>query len=193
MSKKIWIAGIAGVCAALGTFEARAQQPAPGARVIEVPFGSGVYYQGSSGWVSLHMSPFMPFYSGGAKEFFVGSRDLSFEMPGAHAGLAVFDSKPTFYLRGYRAGSSLRLVRSAEKQDYRKVNLSGSRDPRGWGRFRSGDVTEIEAEAIADGVLRVRPRTDLKPGEYILVSSVDQGFRGIRLAYEFGVATPANR
>ena len=193
MSRNIWMAALAGVCIWLGSYEALAQQPAPGARVVAVPFGSGAYYQGTSGWVSLTMRTFMPTYDSGAREFFGGSRTLKVEMPGAHASLAVFDSRPTFYLRGYRSGSQLRLVRGSEKQDYRKVSLDGSHDARVWGRFRSGDLTEIETEAIADGVIRVRPLTELKPGEYVLVSAADQGFRAIRLAYEFGVATTASR
>jgi hypothetical protein len=193
MSRNIWIAAAVGVAAALGSYQALAQQPAPGARVIQVPFGNGVYYQGSSGWVSLTMRPLLPTYDGAVREFFIGTRTLKYEMPGQHAALAVSDSKPAFYIRGYHAGSRLLLVRGSEKQDYRKITMDTSRDLKVWGRFRSGDVTEVEAEAIADGVLRVRPRTDLKPGEYVLVSSVDSSFRAIRLAYEFGVATAANR
>jgi hypothetical protein len=193
MSKNIWIAAAMCVCAGLGSYEALAQQPAPGARVIQVPFGSGVYYQGSSGWVSLTMRAFLPTYDASVKEVFGASRALKYEMPGPHASVAVFDSRPTFYLRGARAGTSLRLVRGSEKQDYRKVSMAGSRDSSVWGRFHSGDLTEVETEAVADGVLRLRPRTELKPGEYVLVSSIDQGFRSIRLAFEFGVATPANR
>jgi len=193
MSRNIWIAAIMAVCASLGSYEALAQQPAPGARVIQVPFGNGVYYQAPSGWVSLTVRTFLPSDEGGAREFFGAPRRLKFEMPGAHASVAVSDSKPTFYVRGYRAGSQLRLVRGTEKQDYRKVTMAGTHDIHSWGRFRSEDVTEVEGEVVADGVLRIRPRTDLKPGEYILVSSADQGFRAILLAFEFGVATPANR
>jgi len=193
MSRNIWIAAIMAVCASLGSYEALAQQPAPGARVIQVPFGNGVYYQAPSGWVSLTVRTFLPSDEGGAREFFGAPRRLKFEMPGAHASVAVSDSKPTFYVRGYRAGSQLRLVRGTEKQDYRKVTMAGTHDIHSWGRFRNEDVTEVEGEVVADGVLRIRPLTDLKPGEYILVSSADQGFRAIRLAFEFGVATPASR
>lgn len=194
MSKNMWIAAVASFCALLGSYAALAQQPAPGARVIQVPFGSGVYYQGTSGWRSLTMRTFLPSSGSGVKAFFGGYRELQYEMPGAHASVAVLDSRPTFYVRGAHAGTQLRLVRGIEKQDYRKVTMDGSGDFGVWGRFHSGDVTEIETEAIADGVVRLRPRTDLKPGEYVLVSSVnDEGFRAIRLAYEFGVATTANR
>ncbi len=191
MSRNFWIAALLVICAAVGSYQALAQQP--GARVIQVPFGNGVYYQGSSGWLTLPVNTFLPVQGSGVKAFFGGTRDLKYEMPGAHAAVSVRDSKPSFYIRGYQAGARLILVRSDERQDYRRITMDGSRNIRIWGRFRSSDVTEVEAEAIADGVLRVRPRTDLKPGEYALISSGDQGFLAIRLAYECGVVTTANR
>src|SRR5258708_28931539 len=179
--KKNWTAAF--VCVSLGVYAAFAQQPAPGARVIQVPFGKGIYYQGPAGWVSLPSTLFMPWYGSNAKEWFgVGSRELQFEMPGSHSTVAISSSRPTFYMRGYRPGSQLRLVRGVEKQDYRKLRLAGSRDRGVWGRFRAEDLTEVELEPIADGLVTVKPRADLKPGEYVLVSSLD-GYREIRMAF----------
>jgi hypothetical protein len=189
--KKIWIGVLVG-CASLGAFAAFAQQAAPGARVIQVPFGRGIYYQGPAGWVSLPSSIFMPFYGSAVKEFFGGPRDLEFDMAGSHAVVAVANTRPTFYMRGYRPGSQLRLVRGIEKQDYRKLRLAGSRDHNVWGTFHPEDLTEVEMESIADGLVTLKPRTDLKPGEYVLVSALD-GYREIRLAFDFGVAATATR
>ena len=140
------------------------------------------------------MTVLVPEKERGAKYWFgTGTSNLHADLPGLHSGVAVANARPTFYMRGYRPGTELRLVRETAQTDYRRVKMSGSLDSKVWGQFRPEDVTEVEIESIAQGVVTVKPRTDLKPGEYVVVSSVDRGFRALRMAYEFGVATPANR
>src|SRR5690242_17530982 len=122
MRRLVSFAFPAASAAILITIAAFAQQPAPGTRVIQVPMGNGVYYQSSTGWVTLPMKLFLPSYERGAKNVFgFGPSDLRYDLPGLHSPVAVASSRPTFYVRGYHPGMQLQLVRSVDKTGYRKV------------------------------------------------------------------------
>jgi hypothetical protein len=183
MKKLQWI----GVVAVAVSVAAWAQQPAQGGRVIQVPFGNGVYYQGSAGWINLPFSVLVPFPEMGWRYWLDLPRNYHADVPGLHSGVALATNRPTFYLRGYQPGTDLRLVRQYEMTDYRRVKLDGSRDSNVWAKFRPQDLTPVEVESIATGVVTVRPRTDLKPGEYALVAPAQKNLRGLNLAYEFSI------
>lgn len=160
------------------------------ARVIKVPHERGVYLETPSGMVALQTTLFMPFLKGGiVKQMLgVGSRGLTLEMAGANAAVNINRARPTFYLRGYRPGSRMYLVRGVQKQDHRELRMTLSGHFTEWARFRSGDLAEVEVEALADDLAMVRPRADLQPGEYAFVSVLEPRYRWMRLAYEFGVS-----
>ena len=173
----------------LCTASLESQQPA---RVINVPFERGLYYDAPSGLVTVPATVFLPFQTGGFREFMgLGSRGVVAELPGPHAAIMLNNLRPAFYLRGYRAGSRLYLVRAVEKDDYREVRASRDRHFTGWERFHAKDLADIEVEQTADNLAVVRPRTDLKPGEYVLIGVLEPRYRSIRLAYEFGITRAA--
>lgn len=187
MANKTWLGLFfvgAAVVALLWAIPVEAQQ----ARVIQVPFARGVYYEAPSGWVALPSSVFMPLLDGGLQELLsVGPRGVVTQMAGPHAAVSINNPKPTFYLRGYQAGSRPYLVRGTQKEDSRELHMTRSRNMREWAHFRAQDLTDLEIAPVAEDLVTIRPRTDLKPGEYVIVSSVQPGFRAIRLASEFGV------
>src|SRR5262245_9392289 len=118
---------------AVWTVSAAAQQQA---RIIQVPFGRGVYYETPTGWVGLPMSVFAPTLVTDIKDFFrVGNRQVSQEMPGPHAKFGLNNSHPTFYMRGYRSGSQLYLVHLKQHKEYREARLSRTHHFTEWGRF----------------------------------------------------------
>jgi hypothetical protein len=176
------IAGVALLATALAAQDVR-QGPLAG-----LPGERGVYYRGASGWIALPSSLLVGFKDGGAKEFFgVGGRDAIVQLSGAHAALRVTTAKPTFIVQGFSAGSRLFLVRSEEKLDFREIRMPLDHAFPNTPHFRNQDLIEVEMEGVSGDVVRVRPHTDLKPGEYVIVSVLDPSFRFIRVGFGFGV------
>ena len=172
----------------LASFSALFAQEVRQGPLAGLPGEHGVYYKTGSGWLPLPSSIMMPFSSAGAKEFFsVGGRDAIAELPGAHATVRIANTRPTFYVQGISGGSRLYLVRTKEKDDYREIKMSEGRGFPNTAKFHSGDLVEMEVQTVSSDVISVRPHTDLKPGEYVLVSVVDASFRWIRIGYGFGV------
>jgi hypothetical protein len=153
-----------------------------------LPWMRGVYLRAGNEWVSLPVNPLMPFHSGSVRELLsLGQSDAVAELPGPHALIQIGNTKPTFYLRGIPQSYGIYLVRSEQKDDYRKVRMPMSRDFRQFAKFRNSDLVELDTRAVSGDVLSVTPRADLKPGEYTLVSEFEQNIRQIRASFEFGV------
>lgn len=186
MAHKAWIKVF--LFCAVASLPLGAQERQPGARVVRVPFERGVYFEAPSGTVALHSSMFVPSQSSGLREYLsIGRDDAIAEMPGAHAAVQITNTRPTFYVRGYRAGTRVYLVRVASKEDYREVRLSTSRHLRETPAFKSRDLVDIEMALVGDDLVTVRPRTNLAPGEYAIVSYLEPRYRQLRQAFEFGV------
>jgi hypothetical protein len=153
-----------------------------------VPFERGVYYQAPSGLYALESNLFMPLQNSGAKELlWYGSPALRTILPGTHSAAAIQEPRPTFYLRGYRPGNRIYLVRASQKQDHRELRMTRSRDIAGWAEFRNEDLAEVEVEMLADDLARLVPRTPLSAGEYVFITVLEPRFRAIRLAFDFTV------
>jgi hypothetical protein len=178
--------GLATAIAAICTVPLVSQQAG---RIVKVPFERGVYFEGPSGWISLPNAVFLPQLGSGVKELLgVGSRVAVATMPGAHAAVTITNRKPSFYIRGYRPGTRIYLARGTEKGDARQVRLSMSGDISEGARFHASDLTDIEMEHAGTDLVIVRPRADLRPGEYVLVSTLEPRYRAIRMGFEFSVA-----
>jgi hypothetical protein len=65
--------------------------------------------------------------------------------------------------------------------------MNYSRDFSEWNHFSPKDLTDIEVQAIAPGLITVTPRTELPPGEYLILTAPDREFRAIQLCFEFSV------
>jgi len=164
-----------------------AQAPQPG-KVINIPAGRGIYYDDPSGLVPLPGTTLVPYHQTSALEYFgLGHAKKVVEVPGASAAFAVTNARPTFYINGYQAGTRLYLVHAAEKQDYREIRMEDIHNFSEWASFSPKDLAALDLEAIAPGLVTLRPRADLAPGEYLIVSDVDRQFRMLQLCWEFRV------
>ncbi len=185
MSDRKWFVFSLGCAALLPPALAQENQTAA------IPPESGIYYQTASGWSALRSTLMMPFLTETVASFLsVGRRQAVVEMPGPNSGFRIANARPTFVVRGLSPATGMYLVRTNRKQDYRELRMPIGGRVTQWARFRSKDLNDIEMEPLFPGVLRVRPRADLKPGEYVLVSDLEPRYRAIRLAFEFGVTAP---
>ena len=167
-----------------------AQAPQPG-KVITIPVGRGIYFDDPSGLIPLPGTTMVPYHQTSALEYFnLGRAKKVVEVAGASAAFAVATPRPTFYVNGYQAGTRIYLVHAAEKQDYREVRMEDTHHFSEWASFSHKDLTPLDLVSIAPGLITARPRTDLAPGEYLIVSDLDRDFRMLQLCWEFRVQQP---
>jgi hypothetical protein len=155
-----------------------------------IPASRGIYYHAADEWVALSHTVLMPFdkeKSVALQILNVGSDHAAAQMPGPHSGVQIGnDARPTFYLHGI-SPADVYLVRAVTKADYRELPMPISRHFGEWAHFRAKDVTEVEIQAVNGDVVAIKPRADLKPGEYALASAAGSGDRWIRLGFDFGI------
>jgi hypothetical protein len=162
----------------------------PQADITGIPESRGVYYHTPSGWIGLQGNPMLAFREGSMRWLLgVGGGDAIAEIPGPRAMVQIPSSRPIFHLRGYSSASALYLVRETPKQDYREIRMPYTRDFHNWTRFRQQDLVDLDLTPAGDGITTLTPKTDLKPGEYAIVSLADPAMRGIRVSFDFGVGT----
>lgn len=175
---------------ACGTFLAGTLLAQENPAIAGLPAARGIYYHAAQGWVALSPTVLIPFFEGraGALEILnVGSDHAIAEMPGRRADVQIGnDARPTFYLRGITS-SELYLVRAVSKADYRELRMPTSRHFREWAHFRAKDIADLDLQPMAADVVAVKPRADLKIGEYALASVFEPGDRWIRLGFDFGL------
>jgi hypothetical protein len=160
----------------------------PQADISGIPESRGVYYHAPSGWIGLPANPLLGFREGSTRWLLgVGGGDAIAEIPGPHSQVQLPSSRPIFHLRGYSGANALYLVREIEKLDYREIRMPYTRDFHNFTRFRAQDMVELDLASAGDGILTLTPKTDLKPGEYAIVSMAEPGMLGIRLSFDFGV------
>lgn len=183
------------LCATLLAAASLAQgQPMPAqagnADIAGLPAARGIYYHAAHEWIGLPFTVLMPFPDGKGlllEVLNLGSDHAISEMPGSHAGVQIGnDARPAFYLRGIEP-ADLYLVRAIHKRGYRELRMPISSDFREWAHFRSEDVADIELREVGANVVTVKPRTGLKPGEYVIATPFESGARWIRLGYGFGL------
>jgi hypothetical protein len=169
--------------------------PAPSASmdITGIPASRGVYYRANDEWVSLSHTVLMPFWEGRstALEILnVGSDHTVSELPGSHAGVQIGnDARPTFYLHGI-SPADVYLVRAVTKEDYRELRMPVSRHFNEWAHYRGKDVMDFQIQGVNGDIVAIKPRVDLKPGEYALSSVFEAGERWVRLGFDFGIAGP---
>jgi hypothetical protein len=167
---------------------AQANQPG---KVINIPVGRGIYFDDPTGLVPLPGTTLSPYHQTSALEYFnLGHAKKVVEVDGASAALAIPTPRPTFYINGYQAGTRIYLVHATEKQDYREVRMEDTHHFSDWASFAKKDLTPLDLVSIAPGLITAKPRTDLAPGEYLIVSDLDRNFRMLQLCWEFRVQQP---
>jgi len=153
-----------------------------------LPWPKGVYVRSGNEWIGLPANPLVPFREGSARQLLgFGESDAIAEMPGPHALIQLGNAKPTFFLRGIPQAYGIHLVRTEQRDDYRRLRMPRVGDYRQFVKFRQPDLVEMEMRPLGDDVVQVTPRGDLKPGEYALISQFQPNVRQIRASFEFGV------
>lgn len=159
-----------------------------------IPAPRGVYYHAADEWVTLSRTVLMPFWQGrpAALEILnVGTDYTASQLPGSHAEVQIGNNaRPTFYLHGI-SPSDVYLVRAVTKPEYRELRMAVSRHFDEWAHFRAKDLTDFDILGVNGDIVAIRPRTDLKPGEYALASIFEPGERWLRLGFDFGIIGPA--
>jgi len=169
-----------------GTTVALAQSGTPEG----LPWPKGVYVRAGSEWVGIPVNPLLPMMQGTARWLLgFGNGDAVAEMPGPHALVQIGNAKPMFYLRGLPQSNGIYLVRAEMKDDYRKLRMPVSGDFRQFVKLRSQDIVEMDVRQVSADVLSVSPKSDLKAGEYSILSVFEQNYRPIRASFEFGVTS----
>jgi hypothetical protein len=162
----------------------------PQADISGIPESRGVYYHAPSGWIGLQANALLAFREGSTRWLLgVGGGDAIAEIPGPRSMVQIPSSRPIFHLRGYSGANAMYLVRETAKLDYREIRMPYTRDSHNFTRFRSQDLVELDLTSNGDGIVTLTPKTDLKPGEYAIVSLADPGMRGIRVSFDFGVGS----
>jgi hypothetical protein len=167
--------------------------PAPSENIdlTGLPGSRGVYVRAAGRWLGLTPNVLMPFERGRsvALEILnVGSDHAIAEIRGAHSGIQIGnDTRPTFYLHGIDA-TDLYLVRAETKEGNRELYMPTSRHFHEWAHYRAKDLTDVDILGVDGDVVAVKPRTDLKPGEYAFASATQSGERWLRLGFDFGIA-----
>jgi hypothetical protein len=171
-------------CAALLSSTLLAQQStAP----TDLPAERGVYYRAGSNWLILQRSEFLPLMDGQALNFLsLGHRDVIAQIPGPEA-MVRSGAKPVFYLRGFAPADGIYLVRTKPGREYRRVKMDVDRHTFSGPEFRNEDLVPFDVAAVAPDVVTLTPRTDLKPGEYVVVPAVGPSYRWIHFGFGFGV------
>jgi hypothetical protein len=154
-----------------------------------LPWPRGVYLRAAGDWVGLPVNPLLPFMGGTVRWLLgFGQSDAIAEMPGPHALIQIGNAKPTFFLRGLPQSSGIYLVRSEQREEYRKIHMPMSGDFRQFTKLRAQDLVELDMRQMSGDVLSATPKNDLKPGEYAIISVFEQNERAIRASFDFGVS-----
>ena len=180
---------ILGLCVALlGSVLAWAQQPAPQA-AAGLPNLKGVYYRAGSGWSNLPQTLLWPYNKSSAKWWLsVGPVDYFAELPGEHARVQMADAQPMFYVRGLATQMGPRLIQLGAKQDFRRVKMRNTNNFEPRIPFSNNALRDVDVAQVGPNVVSIRPRANLAPGEYAIVTPAGPDQQRIYLGFDFRVA-----
>lgn len=154
----------------------------------DLPTDRGVYYRAGAVWEPLQRTDFLPFEDGDlAWMLSVGRRHLTAEIPGPQALVRAGSARPVFYVRGFSPANGMYLVRTERERDFREVKMNMDRHVLRGPRFKDAELVPFDLEAAGPDTVTLRPRADLKPGEYVILTAVGPSYRWLHFAYGFGV------
>lgn len=149
---------------------------APAQKSLDEP---GVYYKNAAEWIKLTES------TGGREITSGGFFGVQFvRIYSDSSAKAQFStSLPEFYVRGVAVSEQdISILRLERKKGHREVQVGSM----GFGYVRGHrpeDLNQVKATRLSDGLYKITPASELKPGEYILYL-----YSG---GYEFGI-TPSS-
>jgi hypothetical protein len=136
------------------------------------PADPGIYYKNNAGWIRLTETRVSDVQTRGEGKFllsFGASAVKIFHLyNGAAAEVQVSTQQPEFYVRGFAiSDQDIRILRLERKQDHREL-LVNSLSPRKVSGYRPNDIYKVVVTRLSDGLYKITPASELKPGEYIL-------------------------
>ncbi len=161
----------------------------PSKTVLGLPEHPGLYHQAEAGWTALDQVLLWPEIRT-TWTWRTASDHRRYFLAGGQARLRITASKPSFYLRDPNPERGWGLLRLIARRDHRELQtmipdvFSFSRRV----EFEAGERLDLEAAALAADVLRLRPASELAPGEYLLFKWVP-GQQWLIVGYEFRVGT----
>jgi hypothetical protein len=161
----------------------------PSAAPEGLPEERGVFYRVGPNWEPLSRTEFLPLPDGELRSFLsIGRRHLVGQVSGPQA-LIRSNRKPVFYIRGFSPADGIYLVRTRARREFRAVKMTMDRRISDGPHFRSEDLVPFDLAAAGFDVITLTPRTDLAPGEYVIVTAVGASYRWLHFAYGFGVGS----
>lgn len=156
------------------------------------PKENGVYVRSGEHWVKLSQASSSGFRSGGmGKTMLTGGAAsirsfMLFRDPSAPVSLST--SRPSFLIVGFsNPPRDIVIVRLERKKDHRELQIGRFNGYTGGGmEYRKEDVTEVDAKSDGPSLL-VTPKSDLRPGEYIIFASYPTPFPAGYGGYDFEV------
>lgn len=147
------------------------------------PDEPGVYYKSKADWIRLRESTGSQIITRGMDKalftFGLSSIQMVRIYSDPSAKTQFFATQPEFYIRGIAVSEEdISILRLERKKDHREIQVSSIRPGEARG-YRPKDIYEVKATRISDGLYKLTPASELKPGEYIL--SLYSG------GYEFGI------
>jgi VWFA-related protein len=144
----------------------------------DVPDVPTVHYKGVAGWVEVQptVAEQMKIRDVGKSMVSMGiiRPQLVMSYHGQRASLQIAEARPAFYVR-QPVEPSATIVRLDQKKDHRESRLSIQLEPK--------TRLDVTVAVMPGGIFRVAPKSDLKPGEYLLF--LDE--YGLAV-YDFGIS-----
>lgn len=147
------------------------------------PDEPGVYYKSKADWIRLRESTGSQVITRGDDKalFTFGLSWIQivqiYSNPSAKTQFSA--TQPEFYIRGIAVSEQdISILRLERKKDHREIQVSSIRPGESRG-YRPKDIYQVKATRLSDGLYKVTPASELKPGEYVL--SLYSG------RYEFGI------
>jgi hypothetical protein len=146
------------------------------------PIEKGLFIQNGTKWDKLYPASVVGTKSTGiAKSTFtpfgLAKMHVAESYRDAHAPVATSSARPVFKVVGTTgvAPRDIIIVRLKEKKDHREVETMSMSMWTGVNMQYSPDiVTKVSVEQVEGGLL-ITPVTDLKPGEYLILTGIGAG------------------
>ncbi|HZE80696.1 MAG TPA: hypothetical protein VE604_07315 [Candidatus Polarisedimenticolia bacterium] len=160
---------------------------------------AGIYYKAADKFVAMDQ---LMMSGGGAKHigkmFVPGlTPQMVWTYRGSDAPVRIAEPRPVFYFRQAASMPNMPTVPMASYRDLAIVQFDKKKDHRELQTTNGGNMftfkagigkdklPDIDVEKIEDGLFKITPKQDLKPGEY-LISFGGMGYSG----YDFGIDSP---
>ena len=169
---------------------AGAQPTVPENGSSEVPPEFGVYYREAGTWIRIaEVEPAQTNSNGMARALLswgLAGINVLQVYQGSKAPVQISSERPTFYVRGLApSAAEVMLLRLDKKRDSRELRIARVSPFSTQAGPRIQDLTGAIVTRVGNDVVTITPKSELKPGEYLLrVASPELSPGG----YDFGIS-----